>query len=99
VEPCCRRLGAPAGGAARGEIRIENVEFEQLYGSFDQYWEFTREMMAVMNDALANAGEGTATEVRETVRDALGQFSNDEGALAIPASAVVASARAGANDT
>jgi len=32
--------------------------------------------------------------VRDAVRGALGQFTNDEGSLAIPASAIVASARA-----
>jgi len=43
---------------------------------------------------MANLDDDAVAEVRESVREALAPFASQDGALQIPASAIVASARA-----
>jgi SAM-dependent methyltransferase len=76
------------------QIETGKVEFDHLYPSFDQYWEMNLDLGAPLAAAMAELDETTVAEVREAVRGVLVPFADSDGALRIPASAVVAAARA-----
>jgi ubiquinone/menaquinone biosynthesis C-methylase UbiE len=76
------------------QIETGKVEFDHVYPSFGQYWEMSLDLGAPLAVAMAQLDETTAVEVREAVRGVLAPFASSDGALRIPASAVVAAARA-----
>lgn len=82
------------GKAGFGEIRTDKIEFDQAFDSFDQYWEMTCDLAAPLADALRSLDAGQTADVREAVRGSLSQFAGSDGRLAVPASAVVATATA-----
>lgn len=75
------------------QIETDKVEFQQTYASFEQYWEITTDLAAPIASALAALDPDRVSQVREGVRGAAAQFTSTEGTLAVPASAIVASAR------
>ena len=76
------------------QIETDKVEFDHVYPSFDQYWEMSLDLAAPLAAAMAELGETTVAEIREAVRGVLAPFAGSDGALRIPASAMVAAARA-----
>jgi ubiquinone/menaquinone biosynthesis C-methylase UbiE len=76
------------------QIETDKVEFVHNHPSFDQYWEMSLDLAAPLTAAMANLDDDAVAEVRESVREALAPFASQDGALRIPASAVVARARA-----
>ncbi len=85
-------LAARLEAAGFKDVTTDKVEFGQRYGSFDEYWAVTLDLPAPLANALGSLDEGARVEVRDGVRDALGQFSQPDGSLDVPASAVVAAA-------
>ncbi len=81
-------------GAGFGQIESGRVEFVQRYPSFDRYWETIVDMSAPIAALLASLDQPVIAELREAVRRAIGQFGIADGSLEVPASAIVASARA-----
>lgn len=81
------------------EIETERLSFSQSYASFDQYWEATCDLAAPIAQALGTLDVGAAAEVREGARSVLDRFTITEGGLEIPATAIVAAARAPAEGT
>ena len=76
------------------QTETDKVEFDHVYPSFDQYWEMSLDLGAPLAAAMAELDEATVAEVRDAVRSALAPFAGSDGVLRIPASAVVAAARA-----
>ncbi len=76
------------------QIETDKIEFAHNHPSFDQYWEMSLDLAAPLTAAMTNLDEDAVAEVRESVREALAPFASQDGALRIPASAVVATARA-----
>ncbi len=81
-------------GAGFREARAEKLSFTQSYPSFEEYWSETMDLAAPVAAAIAKLDEQTLKDVREGTRGALSQFAAGDGSLAVPASAVVAAARA-----
>jgi ubiquinone/menaquinone biosynthesis C-methylase UbiE len=82
------------GRAGFEDITATTVEFVQHYPSFETYWASTIDCAAPLQAALSSLEATAAAEVAEAVRGGLGPFTDDDGALAIPASTVVGSATA-----
>jgi hypothetical protein len=76
------------------EANAQTLEFVQSYPSFDQYWEVTVDLAAPIAEALHKLDAAAGDELREGVREALGGFTQQDGIIEIPASAVVAKASA-----
>jgi SAM-dependent methyltransferase len=76
------------------QIETDKVEFDHVYPSFDQYWEMSLDLGAPLAAAMAELDETTVAEVRDAVRGVLAPFAGSDGALRIPASAMVAAATA-----
>ena len=76
------------------QIETDKVEFDHVYPSFDQYWEMSLDLGAPLATAMAELDETTVAEVRDAVRGVLAPFAGSDGALRIPASAMVAAATA-----
>jgi ubiquinone/menaquinone biosynthesis C-methylase UbiE len=91
ADALCERLSA----AGFESPRAEPLEFAQHYESFDDYWETTIDLAAPIAAALDALDDSGASEVRDAVHGALRQFESADGSLAIPASAVMTSARRG----
>jgi SAM-dependent methyltransferase len=76
------------------QIETDKVEFAHNHPSFEQYWEMSLDLAAPLTAAMANLDDDAVAEVRESVREALAPFASQDGALRIPASAIVARASA-----
>lgn len=76
------------------QIETDKVEFDHTYPSFEQYWEMSLDLGAPLAAAMATLDRTAVDEVREAVRGVLAPFAGADGTLRIPASAVVAAARA-----
>jgi SAM-dependent methyltransferase len=76
------------------QVETDKVEFDHVYPSFDQYWEMSLDLGAPLAAAMSELDETTVAEVRDAVRGVLAPFAGSDGALRIPASAMVAAARA-----
>jgi SAM-dependent methyltransferase len=76
------------------EITIERIEFQQTYPSFDSYWEITLDLAAPIAAAATGLDSATLSAVRDGAREALAQFTDADGSLSVPASAVGACAGA-----
>jgi hypothetical protein len=84
VETMLRRAGF-------GATQVEEVEFRHRFSSFDEYWNLQSEVSGTLAETIAGMPESEQTAVKETVRETVGGFADDEG-LALPAAAVVARA-------
>jgi SAM-dependent methyltransferase len=87
-------LRALLEGAGFAEITIDGIDFQQTYASFDRYWEITLDLAAPITAAVAGLDSATLAAVRDGTQEVLAQFSSADGSLSVPASAVVACARA-----
>lgn len=85
VETKLRRAGF-------GETHVEELEFHHRFSSFDDYWKLQSEVSGSLAEKIAGMQESELAAVKETVRESLTPFADDEG-VALPAAAVVASAR------
>ncbi len=74
--------------------RAEKLSLRQTYPSFEAYWDETLDLAAPVALAMSSVDEVTVAEVREGAREALGSFIGLDGSMSVPASAVVALARA-----
>jgi ubiquinone/menaquinone biosynthesis C-methylase UbiE len=92
--PDTAQLEQRVAGAGFQQVETDKVEFDQVFPSFDQYWQVTLDLGAPIAAAMAEMDDATVSEVREAVREVLAQFAGSDGALRIPASAVVAKATA-----
>ena len=90
LEALAQRLVDAGFDDARGE----KLEFEFRYPDFDTYWEMTFDLAAPIAQVLASSDASAVSEVRDAVRAALAQFEGADGEIAVPASAVVATATA-----
>jgi len=70
---------------------IEDVPIAMRYGSFDEYWDVTRDLAMTLRAVLARLSEAQTDELRERVATALDAY-RDAGGLEIPGLARVVSA-------
>ena len=88
------KLAEQLAVAGFNDIKIDKVEFSQRYARFEQYWELTIDMAAPIAAALRTLDANQVSEVREAVRGSLAQFTAANGTMSVPASTLVAAARA-----
>ncbi len=86
------RVTAMLEKAGFEDPHAEELGFAQHFPAFDDYWGFQSEVAGPLAEMIATLSESERAAVRETVRESLGEFSDDEG-LALPATAVVAATR------
>ena len=80
--------------AGFSEVKAQKLEFAQTYASFEQYWEATTDLAAPIAEALDKLDATAREDVRDGVQEALGRFTQEDGQIEVPASAVVALATA-----
>lgn len=76
--------------AGFSSVRTDRLEFSQRYPSFDEYWAETLDCGAPVAAAVAGLQAARVDALQTATRQALSQFTTDDGGLDIPASAVVA---------
>jgi ubiquinone/menaquinone biosynthesis C-methylase UbiE len=76
--------------AGFGSVRTEGLQFAQRYPSFDEYWAETLDLGAPIAAAVAGLSASEAESVRAAAGDTLAQFTGPDGAIEIPANALVA---------
>jgi len=86
-----RELLAQAGFA---EIDVQAVDIEQRHPSFEVFWETTLDISRGFHDAVLSRPEPEIAEIRAGLASRLAPYTSAEGALAIPARTLVASATA-----
>src|SRR5204863_1372467 len=82
-------LEARLRSAGFSSVRTDRIDLSQSYPSFDEYWAETLDMAAPVAGAVAGAEPSQGEAVRLATREALSQFTTDDGRLDIPAGAVV----------
>jgi hypothetical protein len=78
--------------AGFSEVAIEKVEFPEIYDSFEHFWDITLDLGAPIAAAVGEMRAEELGSVRAETRDALAQFTNADGGITVPASALVARA-------
>ncbi len=86
-----RELLAQAGFA---EIEVQAIDIEQRHPSLEVFWETTLDISRGFHDAVLSRPEPEIAEIREGLASRLAPYTSAEGALAIPARTLVASATA-----
>ena len=76
--------------AGFASVRTDRVEFSQRYPSFDEYWAETLDCGAPIAAAVAGLQATQVEAIQTATRQALAQFTTDDGGIEVPASAVVA---------
>jgi SAM-dependent methyltransferase len=71
-------------------VRTDRLDFSQRYPSFDEYWAETLDCGAPIAAAVAGLEAAQVDAIQMTTRQALSQFTTDDGGLDVPASAIVA---------
>ncbi|HEY3946124.1 MAG TPA: methyltransferase domain-containing protein [Solirubrobacteraceae bacterium] len=78
--------------AGFASVRTDRLEFSQRYPSFDEYWAETLDCGAPVAAAVAGLQAAQVEAIQMATREALSQFTTEDGGLDVPASAVVAAA-------
>jgi ubiquinone/menaquinone biosynthesis C-methylase UbiE len=86
-----RDLLAQAGFA---EVDVQSLDLEQRHPSFEVFWETTLDISRGFHDAVLSRPEAEIAEIRAGLAARLAPFTSSDGALAIPARTLVASATA-----
>jgi SAM-dependent methyltransferase len=86
-----RELLARAGFA---EIDVQALDIEQRHPSVEVFWETTLDVSRGFHDAVLSRPEPEIAEIREGLASRLAPYTSADGALAIPARTLVASATA-----
>lgn len=87
------RIESRLQDAGFSEIRVEAVDFEQVFSSWEHWWDTVLELGRMMAVMLEEATPEQQQRIREGVREASAQFAESDG-LRIPARTWVASAAA-----
>jgi SAM-dependent methyltransferase len=74
------------------EIEVQALEIEQRPSSFEVFWETTLDINHSFHDAVLSRPEPEIAEIRAALAARLEPYTSAEGALAIPARTLVASA-------
>jgi SAM-dependent methyltransferase len=83
---------APAPGTP--EVDVDAIDLEQRHPSFDVFWETTLDISRGFHDAVLSRPEPEIAEIRAGLASRLSPYASPDGALAIPARTLVASASA-----
>lgn len=74
------------------EVRVETVELTFRAGSFDEWWEYQFDVSTTLGETLAGLAPQERDAVHEGVQERLSAYVADDGSLALPGHALVASA-------
>lgn len=76
------------------EVAVRSVSLTRAHDDFEDFWETSLDMSPGFHDAVMSCPATEIEQIREAVAAALTPFTQADGALEIPASALVASAEA-----
>jgi SAM-dependent methyltransferase len=76
------------------EVRVEPLDFEQSYESFDHWWETQLDLGRPLADLIASQPHEQQERIRAQVRDAAAGFQVHDGGYRFPARALMASGTA-----
>jgi SAM-dependent methyltransferase len=88
------RIQAALEGAGFTEIVVEDLAFTWPYDSFAHWFESTADMSVAFADALRDAPNATLVALRAALERRIAPYAGEDGALALPAHALVAAATA-----
>jgi SAM-dependent methyltransferase len=75
-------------------INVQALDIEQRHPSFEVFWETTLDVSRGFHDAVLSCTEPQIAEIRAALAARLAPYTSADGALAIPARTLVASAAA-----
>ena len=67
------------------EYEVTAVDFTVAYDSLEDWWASTRDMSMRFADATAGLNAGTASEIQAALAEAAEPYTDDDGAIALPA--------------
>ena len=67
------------------EYEVTAVDFTVAYDSLEDWWASTRDMSMRFADATAGLDAGTASEIQAALAEAAEPYTDDDGAIALPA--------------
>ena len=80
------------GDAGFVDVRVEPVELDRGYDSFEDYWFETQELSQMVSGALRQLSEDRRAAVENRVRELAGPFLDGDGRLMLPGRCLAASA-------
>jgi len=81
-------------GAGFHEIRVHALDLVRRHSSFDELWEVTLDLSRVFHDAVLSRPAAEVHEIKAGLAARLSRYAGEDGALAVPARTLVASASA-----
>jgi SAM-dependent methyltransferase len=87
------RLRGLLEDAGFADVRFERVAVPRGFDSFEAWWTETQEMAAPLRDLLGRASKDDRTALEGRLREAVAPFTDGQGAIEFPTSALVAAAR------
>jgi SAM-dependent methyltransferase len=76
------------------DINVQALDIEQRHPSFEVFWETTLDISRAFHDAVLSCSEPQIAEIHAALAARLEPYTSADGALAIPARTLVASAAA-----
>jgi SAM-dependent methyltransferase len=80
--------------AGFAEVDVDALAIEHRHPSFEAFWETTLDIGRAFHDAVLSRPEPEIAEIRSALASRLAPYTSPDGALAIPARTLVASATA-----
>ena len=80
--------------AGFGDISVEGLDIEYRFDDFEHYWSVMLDLNRGLDDAVAKMDDDAIEELRTALRDVFAGDTTPDGAIEIPARALVASATA-----
>ena len=79
----------------RDSVRVERLDFDLAYPSFEEWWATQRDLSSAFAETLDGLDRAEHEEVREAVQAAVAHFrAGEDGSLLIPAATWAAAATA-----
>jgi ubiquinone/menaquinone biosynthesis C-methylase UbiE len=88
------RVTALLQEAGFAEIEVEDLELLRRHRDFEELWESTLDLSRLFHDAVLSRPEEEIEEIRTSLAERFAPYTTSDGALAIPARTLVASASA-----
>jgi hypothetical protein len=87
-------LSALLADAGFTDITIETVELSRRHVSFEEMWETTLDLSRAFHDAVLARPQAEILDIRASLAERFAPYTSEQGALAIPARAILAAAGA-----
>ena len=85
-------LEAMLGEAGFVDVRVEPIQLDRGYDSFEEYWSETLDLSQMVSGALEPMSADSRAAVENRVRELAEPFTDEDGRLMLPGSSLAACA-------